>query len=82
MLTKVQRWGNSQGLRVPKTVLEEVHVDVGDEVSMSVRHGTILIEPVRKIRGRYKLRSLVSRMPKNYRVEEIPWRPAGGKEEW
>jgi len=23
MLTKVQKWGNSQGLRFPKTVLEE-----------------------------------------------------------
>jgi antitoxin MazE len=82
MLTKVQRWGNSQGLRVPKTVLEEAHVDVGDQVNVSVRDGKILIEPVKKIRGKYNLKNLVSKMPKQYRVEEASWGPAVGKEEW
>jgi antitoxin MazE len=82
MLAKVQKWGNSQGLRFPKAILEEARVNVGDEVRVSVRGRKIIIEPVEKVRGKYDLKDLVSRMPKNYRVEEIEWGSPVGKEEW
>jgi len=82
MLAKVQKWGNSQGLRFPKAILEEARVSVGDEVRVSVRGRKIIIEPVEKVRGKYDLKDLVSRMPKNYRVEEIEWGSPVGKEEW
>ncbi len=82
MLAKVQKWGNSQGLRFPKAILEEVRVNVGDEVRVSVRGRKIIIEPVEKVRGKYDLKELVSRMPKNYRVEEVEWGVPVGKEEW
>jgi len=82
MLAKVQKWGNSQGLRFPKTILEEARVNVGDEVRVSVRGRKIIIEPVEKVRGKYDLKELVSRMPKNYRVEEVEWGAPVGKEEW
>jgi antitoxin MazE len=82
MLAKVQKWGNSQGLRFPKAILEEVHVNVGDEVHVSVRGRKIIIEPVEKVRGKYTLKDLVSRIPKNYRVEEVEWGVPVGKEEW
>ena len=82
MLAKVQKWGNSQGLRFPKAILEEARVNVGDEVRVSVRGRKIIIEPVEKVRGKYDLKELVARMPKNYRVEEVEWGPPAGKEEW
>jgi antitoxin MazE len=82
MLAKVQKWGNSQGLRFPKTILEEAQVKVGDEVRVSVRGRKIIIEPVEKIRGKHDLKELVSRMPKNYHVEEVEWGAPVGKEEW
>jgi antitoxin MazE len=82
MLAKVQKWGNSQGLRFPKTILEEAQVNVGDEVRVSVRGRKIIIEPVEKIRGKHDLKELVSRMPKNYHVEEVEWGAPVGKEEW
>ena len=44
MLTKIQKWGNSQGLRFPKAVLEDAQIKVGDEVSVSVRDGKIIVE--------------------------------------
>ena len=31
MSTKVQKWGNSQGLRVTKALLDEAGIHVGDE---------------------------------------------------
>ena len=82
MLAKVQKWGNSQGLRFSKAILEEARVNVGDEVRVSVRGRKIIIEPVEKVRGKYDLKELVSRMPKNYRVEEVQWGTPVGKEDW
>lgn len=82
MLTKVQKWGNSQGLRFTKAILEEAQINVGDEVDVSVQKGRIIVEPVTKVRGRYDLKELVSRMPKEYKAEELDWGPPIGKEVW
>ena len=82
MLAKVQKWGNSQGLRLPKALLEEARVNVGDDVRVFVQGRKIIIEPVEKVRGKYDLKELVARMPKNYRVEEVEWGSPVGKEEW
>ena len=57
-------------------------MEVGDEVNMSVRGRRIVVEPVKKVRGKYDLKALVLRMPKDYRVEEVDWGPSVGKEEW
>ena len=80
MLTKIQKWGNSQGLRFTKALLEEAQINVGDEVQVSVHKGRIVVEPVTKVRGRYNLETLVSKMPKGYRAEELDWGPPVGKE--
>jgi antitoxin MazE len=82
MVTKVQKWGNSQGLRFTKGVLDQAQIEVGDEVKVSVRAGRIIVEPVTKVRGRYKLKDLVARIPKGYQAEEVDWGSPVGKEAW
>ena len=82
MLTKIQKWGNSQGLRFTKALLEEAQINVGDEVQVSVHKGRIVVEPVTKVRGRYDLEALISKMPKGYRAEELDWGPPAGREVW
>ena len=82
MVTKVQKWGNSQGLRFSKAILEEADIHVGDQVNISVEKGQIIVEPVRKVRGKYTLRELVAKMPKDYQVEELDWGKPTGKEVW
>ena len=74
------KWGNSQGLRFPRNLLNEAQTNVGDEVKVSIRKGQIIVEPVTKIRGRYDLKELVARMPENYRPGETDWGPPVGKE--
>ena len=81
-LTTIQKWGNSQGLRLAKAVLQEAQLNVGDEVDISVEDGRIIIEPTTKVRGRYDLQELLSKMPKEYRVEELDWDGPVGKEVW
>ena len=82
MVTKVQKWGNSQGLRLAKQVLEDAHISVGDDVDVTTRDGTIIISPIRRIRGKRSLQELVSRIPKNYEAEEVDWGKPVGREEW
>ncbi|MFH1856767.1 MAG: AbrB/MazE/SpoVT family DNA-binding domain-containing protein [Candidatus Omnitrophota bacterium] len=82
MLTKIQKWGNSQGLRFPKEILSQAHIAIGDEVDIKLRHGAIVIKPVAKIRGKYNLKNLVSKIPDNHKSEEQNWGKPAGKEEW
>ena len=83
MITKVQKWGNSQGLRFPKPLLKEAHIQVGDEVSITVQDGKITVQPVRQRRHRrVRIEDLVHRMPADYQVVEINWGDPVGKEAW
>jgi antitoxin MazE len=83
MVTKVQKWGNSQGLRLAKQVLEETNISIGDPVNVSARDGVIVIAPIRRsVRARLSLRGLVARIPKNYRPREVEWGEPVGSEVW
>ena len=76
MATTIQKWGNSQGLRFPKSILEEAQIQVGDEVSLSVQDGKIVVEPVHPTRGKYSIQELVARMPVDYldyQPPEVDW---------
>ena len=82
MLTKVKKWGNSQGMRFPKFLLKEAHIDVGDDVNISIKEGKIIVEPIKKRRKKFLIKELVSKMPKEYKPEEVDWGAPIGKEEW
>ena len=82
MLTKIKKWGNSQGLRFPKTLLEEAEIKLGDQVSVTAQDGRIIIETVNKLRNVYDLEKLVSKIPEDYRAEEVDWGLPVGKEAW
>ncbi len=82
MITRVQKWGNSQGLRLSKQLLSDIDLEVGDEVEVSAHDGVLLIAPVRRIRGRVDLAELVREMPKDYSPGELDWGPPVGREVW
>lgn len=82
MRTRVQKWGNSQGLRLSKELLSDVDISVGDEVTVTVRDGSLLITPIRRVRGGSDLRELVRRIPKDYKPEELEWGDPVGREVW
>ena len=82
MLAKILKWGNSQGLRISKNLLSDAQLDVGDEVDISVKEGVMIVAPAKRIRGRYNLKDLVARIPKNYQPGEIDWGEKVGKEVW
>lgn len=80
MSGKVQKWGNSQGLRLPKQLLSLAELAVGDEVEFVVGDRQIT---VRKAAGaKYNLADLVARIPKDYEAHEENFGPRVGKEAW
>ncbi|HBG62259.1 MAG: transcriptional regulator/antitoxin, MazE [Omnitrophica WOR_2 bacterium GWF2_38_59] len=81
METKIQKWGNSQGLRFPTAILKEADMRIGETVELKVRNGNIVIRPVR-LRKKYKLEDLLARLPENYKLSEVEWGKASGREEW
>lgn len=82
MLAKVQKWGNSQGIRIPKKILNNTHIQVGEEVNITVHVGKIIVEPSNRIRGRYDINALAGKMPKEYKPGEENWGFPAGKEVW
>ena len=80
MVSRVQKWGNSQGLRLSKQLLELADISVGEEVEVSVANQQIVIKKSK--RSKYDLEELVKRIPKRYKAEEVGWGHPVGKEEW
>jgi len=77
--TQIAKWGNSLGLRLPKSVALEAQVDEGDTVDVSVKNGAIVIRPSRPV---YSLGQLVSKITPRNRHDEIDWGSPGGDEAW
>jgi antitoxin MazE len=82
MLAKIQKWGNSQGLRLAKNLLADAQLEVGDEVDISVKDGTMIVTPAKRIRGKHSLKDLVEGIPENYQTDEVDWGEPVGKEVW
>lgn len=77
--TQVSKWGNSLGLRLPKSVAREAQLGEGDTVDVSVDNGTIVIRPSRP---RYSLDELVRRITPKNRHDESDWGGPVGDEVW
>jgi len=77
--TQVSKWGNSLGVRLPKSVAREAQLDEGDTVDVSVDNGAIVI---RRSRPRYSLDELVGRITARNRHSESDWGGPLGDEVW
>ena len=80
MLTKVQKWGNSLGLRIPKSFAEEASVEEGSAVDLSVSNGQIVIRPVR--REKYHLDELLAMVTEENVHSEVSTGEPQGREVW
>ncbi len=80
MITTVQKWGNSLGLRIPKAYAAEVQLASGAAVEVAVRNGDIVIRPIR--RPAYRLSELLAKVKKSNLHDEVPTGPSVGREAW
>ncbi|MDI6451361.1 AbrB/MazE/SpoVT family DNA-binding domain-containing protein [Anaerobaca lacustris] len=82
MVAKVQKWGNSQGLRLSRQLLEDAKIAVGDPVDVAVHDGVIVVAPLKRRRGKHSLRDLVGRIPEGHEAQELGWGGPAGREVW
>jgi len=45
MLSQVSKWGNSQGIRISKKLLQSAHINLNDEVEVKVLDNKLIIIP-------------------------------------
>lgn len=48
MMVRIQKWGNSQGIRIPKSILDAANIMTDEELELTVEDGKIVIEPMKK----------------------------------
>ena len=58
MQTKVQKWGNSLGVRIPRGLAEEVGLGAGTAVSLSAKNGDLVLRP--SVPSRLRLADLLT----------------------
>jgi antitoxin MazE len=80
MMAKIQKWGNSLAVRIPKSIAEDTHLSYGKSIDMAVREGRIIIEPSRK--QRFKLNDLLRGVTSQNKHAEISSGDAVGGEVW
>lgn len=80
MQTKVQKWGNSLGLRIPRSFAAEARVEEGSTVDLSVENGSLLVRPLR-IR-KYTLSALLKKVKRRNLHGEVATGQPAGREAW
>lgn len=76
MSVKVQKWGNSLGVRIPKAVIEKTKLHENAEVEIESKNGTIVIFPVKK---EISLDSLLEQITKSNLHSEEDFKSEGNE---
>jgi len=80
MLTKVQKWGNSLALRIPKSIAVDSCLSEDSTVELSLENGVIVVKPVAD--SAQKLAGLLSQISADNLHGEIQTDGAVGAEVW
>ncbi len=80
MVTKILKWGNSLGLRIPKAFAKEAGIEDGSAVDISLDGDRIVIRPATPVQ--YQLTDLVSLVREDNIHEEISTGDTTGREVW
>jgi antitoxin MazE len=49
-MVEINKWGNSQGIRIPKKYLKQLGLKVGDKVELKVEGDKLIITPIKQRR--------------------------------
>ena len=80
MLTKVQKWGNSLALRIPKAFALDARLENDSFVEITIVEGQIIITPVAA--PSWTLEELLAGITKNNLHHEVATGSSTGKEAW
>lgn len=79
MITSIQKWGNSQGIRIPKFLLEAVQWTGNEQLSVYAEEDKLVIT---KADRRKNIKELFEGFEGVYTPIEIDWGKPVGEEVW
>jgi antitoxin MazE len=80
MKTRMQKWGNSLAIRIPKAFATEVGLKEESEVDVSLKSGKLVVVPVEK--PGLTLKALLAKITEENVHREVDTGPATGREAW
>ena len=80
MRKKINKWGNSLGLRIPKLVAAEIGLEEDSLVNITTANGSIVISPARETP--LKLKAMLDQVTEKNLHGEVNTGPAIGREAW
>ena len=79
MKIKIQKWGNSLGLRIPKIFAQEARIDNGTSVDIKVEGKKLVIK---SLKASFNLDALLAQVTPQNTHKEIDTGQNIGKEVW
>lgn len=79
MTTKVQKWGNSLAVRIPRTFAEAGRLTENVSVELTVEAGRLVLE---RTPERPRLANLLERVTPENCHDEVDWGKPEGEEVW
>lgn len=73
----IRPWGNSQGIRIPKNILEKLNISISDTLQLDVKDDAIVLKKT------FKHKSFEERLAEyngKISVEDFDWGDPMGKE--
>ena len=80
MVTRIQKWGNSLALRIPKSSAAELGLEQGSVVEVSLVNRHLVVAPVEK--PTVTLEQLLAQVTSDNLHGEVNTGPARGNEAW
>jgi antitoxin MazE len=80
MKARIQKWGNSLALRIPKSFATHSNIEQGSVVELSLDDGRMIVEPAKE--QEYSLEDLLARVTKKNLHSEVDFGMPVGKEMW
>jgi antitoxin MazE len=80
MTTRIQQWGNSLGIRIPRGLARDAGVQRGSSVDLRVEGNRLVVKPL--ARRSYELRDLLRRVSRANLHREADTGRAVGREVW
>jgi antitoxin MazE len=79
MEIRVQKWGNSLAIRIPKVYADEMNVNQGTLLRINMKDNNLILEPTQK---KKKLEALLAKVTDENIHDEIETGNGVGNEAW
>ncbi len=79
IIQKVSMWGNSLGIRLPQAITEQIKLQEGELINISVEGNQIILTPAKP---KYNLSELLKNVTPEMQHDELDWGESVGEEVW